>query len=55
MKHKAKLSMVAAFRYFLKGNMLFALNGIVVCAIDENAELQRKMHSRLYRQKEENQ
>ena len=34
MKHKAKLSLIAAFRYFLKGNMIFALNGIVLYAID---------------------
>jgi ABC-type bacteriocin/lantibiotic exporter with double-glycine peptidase domain len=33
-KHKAKLSLIAAFRYFLKGNMIFALNGIVLYAID---------------------
>jgi len=31
---KAKLSMVSAFRYFLKGNALFALNGIVILTID---------------------
>ena len=33
-KHKAKLSLIAALRYFLKGNMIFALNGIVLYAID---------------------
>ena len=33
-KHKAKLSLIAAFRYFLKGNMIFALNGIVLYFID---------------------
>ncbi len=32
--NRANLSMRAAFSYFLKGNMLFALNGIVVAAID---------------------
>ena len=31
---KAKLSLTSAFRYFLKGNMLFAFNGIVLIAID---------------------
>ena len=31
------LSMLSAFRFFLKGNMLFALNGIVVLAIDSVA------------------
>lgn len=34
---KAKLSMMAAFRYFLKGNMIFALNGIIIVAIDSVA------------------
>ena len=33
-KRKAKLSLIAAFRYFLKGNMMFALNGIVLYFID---------------------
>ena len=31
---KSGLSMVSALRYFLKGNLLFAINGIVVYAID---------------------
>ena len=31
---KPKLSIMSAFRYFLKGNMLFAFNGIVLIAID---------------------
>ena len=31
---KAALSMVSALRYFLKGNMLFAFNGIIVLAIN---------------------
>ena len=31
------LSMLSAFRFFLKGNILFALNGIVVLAIDSVA------------------
>ena len=34
---KTGLSMLSAFRFFLKGNMLFALNGIVVLAIDSVA------------------
>jgi len=33
-KGKAKLSLIAALRYFLKGNMIFALNGIVLYAIE---------------------
>ena len=33
-KSKAKLSLIAAFRYFLKGNMIFAFNGIVLYIID---------------------
>ena len=33
MKHKAKLSMMSALRYFLKGNLIFALNGIIIVAI----------------------
>ena len=32
--NKPKLSVLSAFRYFLKGNILFALNGIVIVAID---------------------
>ena len=31
---KAKLSLITAFHYFLKGNMLFAFNGIILIAID---------------------
>ena len=31
---KAGLTMMSAFKYFLKGNMLFALNGTVLTAID---------------------
>ena len=31
---KAALSMVSALRYFLKGNMLFAFNGVILVAID---------------------
>jgi len=34
---KPKLSMIAAYRYFLKGNILFALNGIILVAIDSVA------------------
>ena len=34
---KAKLSIRAAFSYFLKGNLLFAFNGIVIVAIDSIA------------------
>ena len=31
---KPKLSLISAFSYFLKGNMIFALNGLVLYAID---------------------
>ena len=31
---KSKLSLISAFSYFLKGNMIFALNGIVLYFID---------------------
>ena len=33
-KRKAKLSLIAAFRYFLKGNMIFAFNCVVLYIID---------------------
>ena len=32
-----RLSIISAFRYFLKGNMLFAFNGIIIVAIDSIA------------------
>ena len=34
---KPKLSLISAFSYFLKGNMIFALNGLVLYAIDSIA------------------
>ena len=34
---QSKLSLISAFRYFLKGNILFALNGIVIAGIDSVA------------------
>jgi len=34
---KSKQSLISAFRYFLKGNILFALNGIVAVGIDSIA------------------
>ena len=36
-EQKPGLSIISAYRYFLKGNTLFALNGIVVYAIDSVA------------------
>jgi len=42
------MSMVAAFRYFLKGNMLFALNGIVVCVIDSVASIFPSLFQQVY-------
>ena len=32
-----RLSIISAFRYFLKGNMLFAFNGVIIVAIDSIA------------------
>jgi ABC-type bacteriocin/lantibiotic exporter with double-glycine peptidase domain len=34
---QSKLSLISAFRYFLKGNILFALNGIIIAGIDSVA------------------
>ena len=45
---KDKLSMVSAFHYFLKGNMLFALNGIVVLAIDSLACIFPSLFQQVY-------
>ena len=40
--------MVSAFRYFLKGNMLFALNGTVVIAIDSVACIFPSLFQKVY-------
>ena len=45
---KSGLSMVAAFRYFLKGNMLFAFNGLVVLAIDSVACIFPPLFQKVY-------
>lgn len=45
---KAGLSMIAAFRYFLKGNILFAFNGIVLTAIDSVANIFPPLFQQVY-------
>ena len=45
---KTGLSMVSAFRYFLKGNMLFAFNGLVVLAIDSVACIFPSLFQKVY-------
>ena len=45
---KTGLSMVSAFRYFLKSNMLFAFNGIVVIAIDSVASIFPSLFQQVY-------
>ena len=40
--------MIAAFRYFLKGNMLFAFNGLVVLAIDSVACIFPSLFQKVY-------
>ena len=47
-KRKAKLSLIAAFRYFLKGNMLFAFNGIIIVAIDSVACIFPSLFQQVY-------
>ena len=44
----AKLSMMAVFRYFLKGNMIFALNGIIIVAIDSVACIFPSLFQQVY-------
>ena len=48
MKHKAKLSLIAAFRYFLKGNMIFAFNGLVLYIIDTVFQLFPPLFQQVY-------
>ena len=45
---KKKLSLMAAFRYFLKGNMIFALNGIIIVAIDSVACIFPSLFQQVY-------
>ena len=45
---KTKLSVMAAFRYFLKGNILFALNGVIVVAIDSIASIFPPLFQQVY-------
>ena len=46
--NKPKLSVLSAFRYFLKGNMLFALNGIVLAIIDSVANIFPPLFQHVY-------
>jgi len=45
---KPKLSMISAFRYFLKGNMLFAFNGIIIVGIDSVACIFPSLFQQVY-------
>ena len=45
---RSGLSIVSAFRYFLKGNMVFAINGIVVYAIDSIVTLFPPLFQQVY-------
>ena len=45
---KPKLSMISAFRYFLKGNKLFALNGIVLYIINSVVILLPPLFQQVY-------
>ena len=45
---KPKLSMISTFRYFLKGNMLFAFNGIIIVAIDSVACIFPSLFQQVY-------
>ena len=45
---KAKQSMVSTLRYFLKGNMIFAINGIVIAAIDSVANIFPPLFQQVY-------
>ncbi len=47
-KHKTKLSLISAIRYFLKGNMIFALNGIVLYFIDTIFHLFPSLFQQVY-------
>lgn len=45
---KAALSMVSALRYFLKGNMLFAFNGVIVLAINSIVNIFPSLFQQVY-------
>ena len=45
---KSKLPLISAFRYFLKGNMIFALNGIVLYFIDTIFHLFPSLFQQVY-------
>jgi len=45
---KPKLSMISAFRYFLKGNMLVAFNGIIIVGIDSVACIFPSLFQQVY-------
>ena len=47
-KHKTKLSLISAISYFLKGNMIFALNGIVFSLIDSVASIFPSLFQQVY-------
>ena len=45
---KSKLSMISALRYFLKGNLIFALNGIIISIIDAVANIFPPLFQQVY-------
>ena len=45
---KTKLSIISAFSYFLKGNLLFAFNGIIAVAIDSIACIFPSLFQQVY-------
>ena len=45
---KPRLSLISAFSYFLKGNMLFAFNGIIIVAIDSVACIFPSLFQQVY-------
>ena len=45
---KSKLSLLSAFSYFLKGNMLFAFNGVIIVAIDSIACIFPSLFQQVY-------
>ena len=45
---KSQMSMISALRYFLKGNMIFALNGIIIATIDSVANIFPPLFQQVY-------
>ncbi len=45
---KSKLSMISALRYFLKGNMIFALNGMIIATINAVANIFPPLFQQVY-------